>query len=151
MRQVNNTTMYDICHRVHVLSEGVGTSVLFPASTALLDGPGLALEYRLPRLIAVLPFVGCKAGDAPRINDHLPKARRGREGQPRGVKCVFRHGVGKGSNRHSVCNHMSCIKYGTTDRKALKCLNYSICSWNHKPCHSLALHNERNSLDHQAE
>ena len=35
---VNNTAMYDICHRVHILSEGTGTSLMFPVSSALLDG-----------------------------------------------------------------------------------------------------------------
>ncbi|CAE6914508.1 unnamed protein product [Symbiodinium sp. CCMP2592] len=35
---INKTAMYDICHRVHILSEGSGTFPLFPASSALLDG-----------------------------------------------------------------------------------------------------------------
>ncbi|CAE7038804.1 unnamed protein product, partial [Symbiodinium sp. CCMP2592] len=35
---INKTAMYDICHRVHILSERSGTFPLFPASSALLDG-----------------------------------------------------------------------------------------------------------------
>ncbi|CAE7553554.1 unnamed protein product, partial [Symbiodinium sp. CCMP2592] len=35
---INKTAMYDICHRVHILSEGSGTFPVFPASSALLDG-----------------------------------------------------------------------------------------------------------------